>query len=86
MPWKTETIPPEYTCATIYGSAGDVVWNTVGNEEVILAHGAAQYRWRFGPLVCNLFAKITDNLEELDSICNEIQRKGTKKVSLREIP
>ena len=75
-------IPQENS--TIYGSAGDVVWNATTNNEFFIAYGIAQYRYRFGPLVCNLFAKITDNLEELNKVFKEMQRKGARKLSVRE--
>ena len=70
---------------TIYGSAGDIAWQVVDNDEFFVANGPAQYRWKSGPLLSNLFARITDNLEELDRVCNEIRQKGAKKVSLKAI-
>lgn len=79
--WKTERIPPENT--TIYGSPGDVAWNSTDNDEIFINHGVSQYRWRNGLQVANVFAKITDNLDQLNVVCSEIQQKGSKKVTLR---
>jgi len=84
--WKIpskEKIPPENRM--IYGSAGDIGWNTDPEwNEIFITYGTAQFRHQAGPIVLNLFAKITDNLEQLANVCAEMQRKGTKKVSLRE--
>jgi hypothetical protein len=85
VPWKTEIIAPEYTCATIYGSPGDVAWHTLENDEIYITHGISQYRYRFGPLLSNLFAKITDNLDQLSNVGAEIRRKGIRKISIEEI-
>ena len=83
VPWKTENIVPENQ--TIYGSSGDIVWNATGNDEIFIAHDVSQYRYRFGPLICNLFAKITTDLHKLEAVCNAIRREGTRSVSLGEI-
>jgi hypothetical protein len=80
--WGAEKIAPEVT-STIYGSAGDVVWNATSNDEIFITHRMSQYRWRNGPLICNPFAKITDNLEQLNDSCVAIQQKGPKRVSVR---
>ena len=85
VPWKIppkEKIPPDNQ--TIYGSAGDVLWNTHPVfKEVFISYGVAQYRDEAGPLPANHFAKITENLEQLKNVCTQIWRKGPKKVSLR---
>ena len=69
---------------TIYGSLGDVLWYPQPHyHEFFIAHDVAQYRWKTGNLVSNLFGKIKENLEELDKLCRSIQREGGKKIVLR---
>lgn len=82
--WDVEQIPPENK--TIYGSAGDVAWNTdPAFKEICITWGQSQYRYNAGPMVLNLFARITEKLEELENVCNEIRRTGTKEVLVREM-
>lgn len=83
VPWKMDKISPENQ--TIYGSTGDIAWQTALNDEIFITYGTSQYRYRFGALPCNLFAKITNDLEELGRVSNEIRRHGIKKVVIREV-
>jgi hypothetical protein len=91
-PWNLRTLPRENE--TIYGSPGDVAlvvrndtWISVmkNRNHMFISHGTCEYRAAHGVMPCNLFAKVTDNLDELNDIGRKIWQYGRKRISLREI-
>jgi hypothetical protein len=97
-PWNIRRALPREN-ETIYGGPGEIAIAGVassdtwiaeeqGTNHLFICHGHAQYRSYSGPLQCNLFAKISDNLEELSKIGKQLHfhtYAGERNVSLREI-
>jgi hypothetical protein len=67
---------------TVYPSRGDVGINST-LKEIQIIYGQAQLRARFGPAPDSLFARITENLNELEKIGKRIHREGAKKITVR---
>jgi hypothetical protein len=68
---------------TIYGSNGELLWD-IGAKiyELYIAYGQAQYRWKTGNLVPNLFGRIIGNTKPLQQIGKRIQKEGAKKIRI----
>lgn len=78
---KVSTVPPENQ--SIYGFAGDMVWfPRPTHHELQIVHGYAQFRWRTGPMVCNVFGRILSRLPELNKVCETTRREGIKKLNI----
>jgi hypothetical protein len=67
---------------TAYPSRGDVALNS-NLKEIHIVYGQAQLRARFGPAPDNLFARITENLKDLEEMGKRIHREGTKKIAVK---
>lgn len=68
---------------TIYGSRGDVLFHPGPVElGLLMVYGYAQLRSRRGPLRCNLFARIKQNLDKLEEVGKKVQKEGAKKISV----
>ena len=70
---------------TVYPSRGDVALNS-NLKELQIIYGQAQLRARFGPAPDNLFARITENLKNLEEIGKRIHREGAKKIIIKLRP
>jgi hypothetical protein len=67
---------------TAYPSRGDVALNS-NLKEIHIVYGQAQLRARFGPAPDNIFARITENLKDLEEIGKRIHREGAKKITVK---
>jgi hypothetical protein len=67
---------------TAYPSRGDVALNS-NLKEIHIVYGQAQLRARFGPAPDNLFARITENLKDLEEMGKRIHREGAKKIAVK---
>ena len=81
---------------TVYPKTGDLVWNYWPPRAV---RGFPEGVWDFmviygpeaimkGPLgqePCNLFARITQGLEEFSAACSQIRVSGTKRIRVEQI-
>lgn len=67
---------------TAYPSRGDVALNS-NLKEIHIVYGQAQLRARFGPAPDNLFARITENLKDLEEMGKRIHREGAKKITVK---
>jgi hypothetical protein len=92
VPWNLRALPRENE--TIYGSPGDLALSvkndtsiamSKGIQHVYISHEQSQYRALHGSVPCNLFAKVTDNLDEFHAMGRKIWQNGKKRISLREI-
>jgi hypothetical protein len=66
---------------TVYPSRGDVVWNS-DLKEVQIIYGQVHLRVRYGPSPSNVFARITENLEELRKVGSKVHKEGSKKITI----
>jgi hypothetical protein len=67
---------------TIYPSPGDVGLSSTIKELQII-YGQAQLRARFGPAPDNIFARITENLTDLEKIGKRVHRQGPMRIVVR---
>jgi len=80
---------------TIYGSQGDVLiidfrrpgYKYTGGDSqeffIVYDSKGAQFRYFDGPEICNLFAKITNNLDSLQKVGETVWKTGVKKAIIR---
>jgi hypothetical protein len=68
---------------TIYGSNGELLWDIDPKiYELYIAYGQAQYRYKTGNLVPNLFGRIIGDGRPLQEIGKRIQKEGSKKIRI----
>jgi len=68
---------------TIYGSNAELLWYmTPEIYELYIAYGQAQYRWKTGNLLANLFGRIVGDTKALQDLGKRIQREGCKKIRI----
>lgn len=75
-------IPPENQ--TIFPSRGDIGISTFGFKEINIVYNRCQFRGPDGDQPNNIFARITENLEEFQKMCKKIHLEGKKRIILRE--
>ena len=79
-------ITPPHENASIYGARGEIMWHaTEKYHEFQLVHGCAQFRWKEGPLVSNIFARIGGDLKAFDQLSRRIQKEGGKTVRIQAV-
>ena len=75
-------IPPENQ--TVYPSRGDVAFSTPGFKEINIVYNMCQFKGPVGDQPNNVFAYITENLEELQMVCKRIHLEGIKQIVIKE--
>jgi hypothetical protein len=67
---------------TIFVAPGEIALYPKG-DELLLFYGRGQPRWRTGPTVVNVFAKIIENLEEFAKQCRKMIKTGSETLIIK---